>query len=239
MKKFFLILISLFTFFITSANNLISNSPVINHICNASENNDANFTSTALVPQNPLLTLPSTSIEKTIFAFKDGKNILLNYTFGCVGAEVKHEIQRSANGILFNTIFEETLLLAECGRTFNFINNNPIIGLNYYRIRLTDPDGKIRFSEQTSINFISGTTIQLAPTIATNLVNVYYPAKEKATTNWVIISSSGKIVQTRIEFLNKGQNTISFDVSSLLPGIYYIKALDNKNDFECMPFVKQ
>ena len=130
MKKLFIILISLSSFPSTFAFPLVSTE---------------------------MVTRQKTNFNKTIFTFKNGKTIELNYTFGCVGAEVKHEIQRSANGVLFNTIFEETLLLAECGKTFNFTDNNPIAGINYYRIKLTDPDGRIRFSELASINFITQT----------------------------------------------------------------------------------
>ena len=98
----------------------------------------------------------------------------------------------------------------------------------YYRLRSVDIDGKSKLSEIKIIRIgkqgENGISIVAYPNPATNEVRITIPANwQNKKVAYQLFSANGQPVQT-IERANSNQ-TESINVSSLAPGLYFIKAI--------------
>jgi subtilisin family serine protease len=62
---------------------------------------------------------------------------LLNWKVSCQNTEPVFDIQRSSNGINYNSI-GSAIATNGCNKTFNYKDKQPLPGNNYYRIKITD-----------------------------------------------------------------------------------------------------
>ncbi len=78
---------------------------------------------------------------------KQGNNNILNWKVTCTNnPNATMSVQRSTDGRNYNsitTIFADAL---RCQQPFDFTDNNPPAGLNYYRLKMVDANGKITYS---------------------------------------------------------------------------------------------
>ncbi|MEM7037129.1 MAG: family 16 glycosylhydrolase, partial [Bacteroidota bacterium] len=63
-----------------------------------------------------------------------------------------YEVQRSADGHVFETLVREAVSLDAQEDAFNFRDFSPLEGLNYYRIGLLDLNGELSFSEILAVD---------------------------------------------------------------------------------------
>lgn len=73
---------------------------------------------------------------------------LLNWKANCSAGNSTFEIQRSADGTAgsFATIGTVSVPDARCQQPFDFSDVSPLPGRNYYRLRITDPNGVVKYS---------------------------------------------------------------------------------------------
>ena len=116
----------------------------------------------------PLEVVPVTF--KTIRAYKQALNIIVEWV---VENEIninKYEIEKSVDGINFEKV--NTTFTSGANRSianYNWLDNNPKIGNNYYRIRSVSIDGKYKYSSIVTVkqnNDFSG--IRIVPNPVTN-----------------------------------------------------------------------
>ncbi|NVO03668.1 MAG: T9SS type A sorting domain-containing protein [Bacteroidetes bacterium] len=104
---------------------------------------------------------------------------------------------------------------------YSFVDYYPLNGINYYRLKQTDFDGKFAYSEITSINMNdagnSGFTI--FPNPANTVLNCLLYSEEEIDAIFRIKDITGKVL------LQDGFKSIkqSIDISSLSAGIYFIE----------------
>ena len=131
-------------------------------------------------------------------------------------------IERSADGQDFATIGT----VKGNGTTTNvsnytFTDNAPSNGVNYYRLRALDTDGKVTISKSVSI--VNGTTttgiLKAYPSVSTAILTVDVVTEGIATLN--IINIAGKTVLTKT-IKDNGFSSNLMDVSGLSNGIYVL-----------------
>ncbi|MFK8008251.1 MAG: T9SS type A sorting domain-containing protein [Saprospiraceae bacterium] len=148
-------------------------------------------------------------------------------------SEINNEfftIEKSLDGIEFIAIgIEEGRGDSNVKNNYQFIDGNPKNGVNYYRLKQTDFDGKFEYSDVVSIKIESDNSTHFFPN----------PAKEKLT-----IATDLEEVQIEIYNIN-GQliyanNQLDIDLSNFQSGIYFLQ-MKNKsgNIFFTDQFVKQ
>jgi hypothetical protein len=125
------------------------------------------------------------------------------------------EIQHSANGFYFNTLER---LLMNGNQTFqrDFIHDNPVDGVNYYRLKMVSTDGSNRYTRICSVKVV-GNKFYLSPN----------PAKTFIRVNGDTISSLHVIIrdmQGKILLRNELNREIS--VGHLQPGMYLAEISD-------------
>ena len=77
---------------------------------------------------------------------KDNTN-QLNWKASCTYGNAVFVIERSEDGINFKAIGNINATAVRCQLPFNFTDNNPVAGKNYYRLKITDADGKSFYSK--------------------------------------------------------------------------------------------
>lgn len=101
---------------------------------------------------------------------------------------------------------------------YNFTDNTPFNGINYYRLKQVDKDGKYAYSVTRVINFLKDIGISVYPNPAKDVLVVHgLPAT--GNTQIAIFSLAGSKIATGIA---AGEN-YTVNIKNLAAGTYYVK----------------
>jgi hypothetical protein len=159
----------------------------------------------------------------------------------CTSTQVSFEIERSGDGSRFTAIHSLTATQARCLQAFNFTDVNPPSGINYYRLKMIDVDGKISYSNTISMlnkaskfDFIS-----VVPTLVQTNTYVNIMATAGSRMEIVVIDMSGRQVQKQTVTLVAGTNQVTMNVGKLSPGMYQVTGYTSDGISKTVRFVKQ
>ncbi len=168
------------------------------------------------------------SFESTV----QGQNISLNWVTATEENNDFFTVERSSDAVHFTTI--ATIGGAgssETMHTYNFIDNNPGSGNNYYRIRQTDFNGQYSYSQIVQ-NYMAATSFSLEsmyPNPAINEINFSINNTNNQLVTLTIVDIFGNMVnRIAIETLAGIQN-FNVNISDLSAGVYFVKI---SNDIE-------
>ncbi|MBS4065114.1 MAG: T9SS type A sorting domain-containing protein, partial [Chitinophagaceae bacterium] len=162
------------------------------------------------------------------------KNVQLDWAVGNNHEQQSYTLERSKDGIHFEAITHVAALKDVTVAEYNYADEQPLTGWNYYRLRATDKQLKQATSRIIRIWWGQGpAVISVLPNPASEkiVINLSDPS---SITEIQIVNSTGQVVkQTRsVQFSNE------VNVSSLQAGMYYIR-LFGKNGLTTKSFVKQ
>ena len=150
-------------------------------------------------------------------------------------------LERSANNRTFTGITTITADAVRCEQPFSFTDNNPLKGTNYYRLKMTDANGKITYSAAIAIlNAASGFDIVgLMPTLVNNNAILNVTAAQKTKMDVIVTDIAGKQVQKIAYNLIAGSNQFSMNLADLSAGTYQITGYTADSKSKTIRFVKQ
>ncbi len=167
--------------------------------------------------------LPVTWQEFTLQ--KNGTSAVLKWSTAQESNTDKFFVERSIDGVHFNSIAS----MDAAGNTaassqYTYQDDNPYPGVNFYRIRLMDRDGKFSYSATKSIQFdeLQTRLVQLSPNPAKSTVSLYI-AGNKTLLNVKLVDATGRLIH---DFEMKADR-LSIPVMQLSQGIYYIRIQGN------------
>ena len=138
-------------------------------------------------------------------------------------------IERSNDG----RIFEEIGRVQGAGTTqveqsYSFVDERPLPGVNYYRLRQVDFDGRYEYHETVAVDFSSETTGKLLvyPTQAKDRLQVVAGTEMNEDAQVQVLSADGKIWKTTLWLEKSTQMELS--VTELPAGSYWLRVLDGK-----------
>lgn len=106
---------------------------------------------------------------------------------------------------------------------YSFIDKNPTLGINTYRIKQDDIDNKITYSTTVSVNTAqpnsSNSNVVVYPSPATSLINVKFANPLDGPANVIIVNAMGDIVSKQV--FTQQQDVM--DVSRLKTGVYFLR----------------
>ncbi len=115
--------------------------------------------------------------------------------------------------------------------SYNYIHSNAT-GLNFYRLKMVDIDGKFTISKVVKFTGVANENIGVYPNPAKNILMINQPGGRSAKVQ--LVNSVGMIIKT-IQLSNP---TSLIDISGLIPGVYLIQI--NQGEFvKSQFFVKQ
>ncbi|MEO6133970.1 MAG: M36 family metallopeptidase [Ginsengibacter sp.] len=132
----------------------------------------------------------------------------------------KFYVERSKDGVHFSTI-AVTNSSGNSDRVseYSYTDEAPINGINFYRIRQTDRNGQVSYTEVRTVEFsrLIG-IVSVSPNPAKDYVNIKIEGN-KETLKVKLLNASGQVLNT---FTVK-EEYYRLPVSSLAAGVYYLK----------------
>ena len=157
---------------------------------------------------------------------KPSGNHSLNWKVTCVSTpSATIELERSSDGRNYSSIYSIFATAVRCQQPFNYTDNQPVKGINYYRLKMTDADGKITYSTVVSLlNAVKGIEIMnIAPNpVVNSAFNLKVSAASKEQMEIVISDMQGRILQKQFVSLIAGFNNIPMNVKNLAAGTYQL-----------------
>ena len=135
----------------------------------------------------------------------------------------RFEIERSLDGKIWSKIgtvdgngFSSTTL------KYLFMDDQPQKGLNYYRLKQVDFNGKYSYSEVISIA-LKVESVDIISTFKDyNSVSVKISSEEDQLLRISIVDMAGRLLISDEVHIKKGMNNYSYNIGTIAPGIYII-----------------
>lgn len=157
-------------------------------------------------------------------SFLDNNSVEIAWT---TASEINNDyfsILRSTDGIIYETIkIIDGMNNSNTPINYSYIDTNPVSGVSYYRLKQTDIDGDIMFSEIVSVsnlklNFKGEYIILVFPNPASDRITV---SSSTGINSIDILNIQTSTVSTINNFNQKNSTTI--DISSLQKGAYLLR----------------
>jgi Secretion system C-terminal sorting domain len=164
-------------------------------------------------------TLPITLLNFT--AQKDGNTSLLQWKVANETNNAYFSVEHSSDGTNFQSIGQVAghgTISTE--QKYQFTDNNPIKGLNYYRLKQVDYDGNYTYSNVVAVTFENVSDIfKSFPNPAVNVVYLTLPSSTAKSVINVFDLNGKKVLEKQIS-----SNAVSqtLDVSTLAAGVYHV-----------------
>ena len=137
----------------------------------------------------------------------------------------KYEVLYSIDGVNFNTLGSKN---ATGSRTYGYTHISPASGINYYRLRTVDNDGRVSLSDVRKVTFGKNGAVVVFPNPATSIVNLSLSADlVNKSVKVLVIAMDGKVVlQSNIA---RTAQTETINVSKLPAGTYVVSITTEGN----------
>jgi hypothetical protein len=166
----------------------------------------------------------------------------LNWKVTCTNnATATMSIERSATGRNFTNITTITADALRCQQPFDYTDNNPLQGSNYYRLKMTDANGKVTYSAViVLLNAATGFDIVgLSPNLINSNAILNVTAAQKTKMDVVITDMAGRQVQKIAYNLIAGSNQFTINLANLVAGTYQITGYSTEGKSKTIRFTKQ
>jgi len=160
----------------------------------------------------------------SFIAQPQGNNVKLTWQVATETNVATYQVLYSTNGINFTAIGSQP---ATGSHNYSQLHTTPQNGLNYYRLKVTDIDGSVTYSEIRKVNFGKAEDkIAMYPIPANTYVNITFSAgmiSKPATIS--ILSIDGKLVQEQT--IRALSQTETINLSRLSNGKYIVRLAVN------------
>ncbi len=199
---------------------------------------NVSFTPTSITYDPSLLTMAS----GTVAALASLPVDIISFTATKISSHNKLSLRLSDASTFSNVLLEKSAdgqSFYFCGlmnlsssphiKTFEGIDKNVVDITTYYRVKITDIDGTIRYSQTIRVtNEYASEDIAIVPTVAKSTIKVVVPVKEgNSYYSLHIIATNGSVVKS-INLVKSG-SALPINVSGLHNGVYWLKVDDGKN----------
>ncbi|MEL6972560.1 MAG: T9SS type A sorting domain-containing protein, partial [Bacteroidota bacterium] len=99
-----------------------------------------------------------------------GQDVLLNWATTAEENNSHFEVERSVDGRQFQFLAKVASTGSRFGDEYSFLDDSPLAGLNYYRIKQVDFDGSSSFSEIRQVSMDGPTNVKVFPNPAHNFL---------------------------------------------------------------------
>ena len=182
----------------------------------------------------------TTHIELLDFNGKAMENVNeLQWTVATEREIKSYELQRSSDGINFETIFQTTAKgNSNTINTYDFMDENFTKTVNFYRLNHTDYSGRTQSSKIISLdNRKADYDVKIYPNPANELLTLTFNSNTNKDKTIQLINKEGKEISTRKFKALARENNIQFNIENLPSGIYFIRITDEiENKF--IKFIK-
>jgi hypothetical protein len=215
-------------------------TPIIS-ITNDIDNNTRDAVTPDIGADEFLYSGPAVPIKMEYFmGKKNGSNNLLNWKGSCTSSSITFTIERSNDGNKFQQIGSFNATQTRCAQPFDFTDNSPKPGINYYRLKMTEADGKVSYSIVIGImnKEVGFEIINMMPSIVTANSTLNITTAQDTQLEIAVMDMSGKILMKQSKSIVSGSNTIPLNLSQLAAGTYQLVGNTPDGKTSMIRFVK-
>jgi hypothetical protein len=142
------------------------------------------------------------------------------------------EVQRSSDQNNWLVIGWKAAGISNNITNYNFTDQNPVTGTNYYRLKLIEKSGSSSYSIIKSV-YTDGlkNDFRIAPNPANNNTNVIFTRNSNTTARLNVRNLSGQLLISRMITVKAGVNNYPVDVSLFAPGVYILDITTSEKSF--------
>ena len=174
------------------------------------------------------------SFEKVSVTAQNNKTVSISWVVSEQKNNKGYYVEQSTDGSSWNELGFVASKISEGNIQYQFTDNNPQAGINYYRIHAVDLDGSDNYSEVKTVNMqnASSTDIKLWPNPARDAIKIQTNNDNSIAR---VYSQSGSLV-SEIR-LKSGTNSIN--VSALAFGAYIVNVREANGQTFNQKFIKE
>ena len=201
----------------------------------------SNFSTFYIHPNRfPFAPLP---VELTTFTgYNDGDKNILNWTTASEQNTNRFEIEKSLENSNWTYIGTKPAAGNSTQELhYDFVDNYPVLGNNYYRLKIVDNDGTFKYSNVINIpvkEAFSNTFAGIYPNPTSGVLNVEIQSTQAYSTSIEVTDVLGRKISSKTIQLNKGISTTVFDFNQLANGTYILQFIDFEGKTHVTKFVK-
>jgi len=156
-------------------------------------------------------------------ALKKGQSTYINWETSNEISIDHFEVEKSTDATSFQSIFT-----TPAGRNdYHTVDDEPLKGWTYYRLKIVNENGEIDFSNVAGIYFDAwGPTFALYPNPMGEQLLISIYATEAKELAFSLLTLDGKVAKSGILKIKEGENSFSVDCSNLPAGNYYFRTTD-------------
>ena len=147
------------------------------------------------------------------------------------------EIMRLNNELKTGKVIGKMALTEQRTGDYQFLDENPVTGTNYYQLKQIDKDGSYTNSKIIAARFDQIFEVMVSPNPANQFVNIQFTSRSSGTTGIEVYNMAGIKLSTSQINLKEGNNTYQINVGKLTDGHYFVKVL-NGDQSSHLRFVK-
>jgi hypothetical protein len=183
--------------------------------------------------------LPITLISFDASKLSNSKSTINWELAACCSATAKFEIQRAGTEKHFVTV--GTVGGSETNKLYNYIDNGLKSGVNYYRLKMIDADGKITYSRTVAVmNGVNGLLLtSLIPTVVTNTATLTIASSNQQKLDIVIVDMQGRVMLKNSYTVASGNTNIELSLAGLAVGTYQLTGITAEGKINTIRFIKQ
>lgn len=173
---------------------------------------------------------------------QDNKN-LLTWSVTCnTTPRVTFTLERSTDQRNFSAIYSTSADAARCAQPFDYTDVQPLAGINYYRLKIADIDGRITYSNIVAI--INGTKgyalMNINPNPVKGDVLKLSSTSASATKIELLFTDvQGRVMKRETLNLIAGSNVSDINVANFAPGTYNVYGMLDGERSAVLRFVKE
>jgi len=147
------------------------------------------------------------------------------------------DIERSANDNSFSSIGRVDAVSNSLAlNSYQFIDASPLSGMNFYRLKQVDENGKYVYSKICTVNFNSNNyAVRISPNPVSQSANITYSIQQNCKVSLQIFDVKGRRIKTLVNDEEAaGVHRVKWDVSdekgNVVPaGLYFLKMMACNN----------
>jgi hypothetical protein len=192
--------------------------------------------SIAAIPVNPL---PINLISFDAAKLPDSKASINWELADYTSAAAKFEVQRANADKSFYAI--ATVSGSETNRLYSYIDFGLKNGINYYRLKMIDENGKVTYSRTVAVmNGVNGLLLtSLIPTMVTHSAMLTIASSGWQKLDLVITDIQGRVVEKLNHTIGAGNTSIQLSTDRLAAGIYQLTGMTAEGKTNTIRFIRQ
>jgi hypothetical protein len=108
--------------------------------------------------------------------------------------------------------------------SYQHIDEAPLFGLNYYRLKMVDIDGTHRYSDYVSVRHTGVADFVSFPVPASTSLQISFDSRVFTGEAFAVLYNNlGSVVRSQPFLVKKGENKLPLEVGGLSSGIYHLK----------------